>query len=69
MNPQTAKYFERFHEQAMTAKTEQLDHHARNLAAALAWPLVMFLPESRLRCISRVHWAGWSAYVLFRHPR
>lgn len=35
MNPQTAKYFERFHEQAMTAKTEQLDHHARNLAAAM----------------------------------
>lgn len=35
MNPETQKYFEAFHEKAMNAKAEQLEHHARELAAAM----------------------------------
>jgi SAM-dependent methyltransferase len=41
---------------------------SRNLLFAAAWPLFLLLPASRQKFTSRVHWLGWSAFVvLTRH--
>jgi SAM-dependent methyltransferase len=37
---------------------------SRNWMLAACWPLFFFLPSSRKRFTARVHWLGWSAYVV-----
>jgi SAM-dependent methyltransferase len=39
---------------------------SRNWLFAATWPLFMFLPESRRKITARVHWIGWSAYLIAR---
>jgi SAM-dependent methyltransferase len=39
---------------------------SRNWLFAASWPLFMFLPESRRKITARVHWLGWSAYLIAR---
>jgi len=41
---------------------------SRNWLFAAAWPLFAFLPASRKKFTSRVHWLGWSAYLIARRP-
>lgn len=41
---------------------------SRNLFFAALWPFFMFLPPSRQRCTARIHWLGWSAYLVARKP-
>jgi SAM-dependent methyltransferase len=37
---------------------------SRNWLFAAAWPLLFFTAESRPRFTARVHWGGWSAYLI-----
>ena len=41
---------------------------SRNWLFAAAWPLLVFLPPSRKKFTARVHWVGWSAYLIARRP-
>lgn len=41
---------------------------SRNWLLAAAYPLFFFLPASRKKFIARVHWLGWSAYLIARRP-
>lgn len=41
---------------------------SRNWLFAAAWPLLMFLPPSRKKFTARVHWLGWSAFLIARRP-
>jgi SAM-dependent methyltransferase len=52
---------------AVKAGLETLDSGtSRNLIFAAAWPLYFFLPASRQKFTSRVHWLGWSTYLIAR---
>jgi SAM-dependent methyltransferase len=37
---------------------------SRNWLFAASWPLLMFAPSSRKRFTARVHWGGWSAFMI-----
>ena len=39
---------------------------SRNWVFAASYPLFMFLPPSRQKFTARVHWIGWSAYLIAR---
>jgi SAM-dependent methyltransferase len=41
---------------------------SRNWLFAAAWPLLCWLPSSRKKFTARVHWLGWSAYLVARRP-
>jgi SAM-dependent methyltransferase len=41
---------------------------SRNWLFAASWPLYAFLPPSRRKYTARVHWLGWSAYLIARRP-
>jgi SAM-dependent methyltransferase len=41
---------------------------SRNWAFAAAWPLLAFLPPSRKKFTARVHWLGWSAFLVACRP-
>ena len=41
---------------------------SRNWLFAAAWPLFAVLPPSRKKFTSRVHWLGWSAFLIARRP-
>lgn len=41
---------------------------SRNLLFAATWPLFAFLPASRKKFTARLHWLGWSAYLIARRP-
>lgn len=41
---------------------------SRNWLFAAAYPLLMLAPASRKKYTSRVHWLGWSAYVIALRP-
>ena len=41
---------------------------SRNWLFAAAWPLWAFLPPSRKKFTARVHWLGWSAFLIARRP-
>jgi len=41
---------------------------SRNWIFAAAHPLFCLLPESRKKFTARVHWIGWSAYLIARQP-
>lgn len=42
---------------------------SRNWLFALSYPLFYFLPASRQKFTSRIHWIGWSAYLTAEQPR
>jgi len=42
---------------------------ARNWLFAATWPFFMFLPESRKKITARLHWLGWSAYLIARRGK
>lgn len=41
---------------------------SRNWLFAAAWPLLALLPPSRKKFTARVHWLGWSAFLIARRP-
>jgi len=41
---------------------------SRNWLFAAAWPWFVFLPPSRKKFTARVHWLGWSAFLVARRP-
>ncbi len=41
---------------------------SRNWLFAASWPLSAVLPPSRKKFTARVHWLGWSAYLVARCP-
>jgi SAM-dependent methyltransferase len=41
---------------------------SRNWLFAASYPLYLFLPPSRRKYTARVHWLGWSAYLVARRP-
>ena len=41
---------------------------SRNWLFAALWPLFILLPASRQKFTARVHWLGWSAYLIARRP-
>lgn len=41
---------------------------SRNWLFAAAHPLFLCLPPSRKKCTARVHWLGWSAYLIAQRP-
>ncbi len=41
---------------------------SRNWLFAAAHPLLCFVPASRQRFTARVHWLGWSAYLIAERP-
>jgi len=41
---------------------------SRNWLFAAAHPFFAFLPESRKKFTARIHWTGWSAYLVLRRP-
>jgi len=41
---------------------------SRNWVFAAAWPVFVFLGPSRKKFTARVHWIGWSAYLIARRP-
>lgn len=41
---------------------------SRNWLFAAAHPFFCLLPESRKKFTARVHWIGWSAYLIARQP-
>ena len=41
---------------------------SRNWLFAAAWPVFVFLPPSRKKLTARVHWLGWSAFLIARRP-
>lgn len=42
---------------------------SRNWLFAASWPVLMFAPSSRKRFTARVHWGGWSAFMIAEKPR
>jgi 2-polyprenyl-3-methyl-5-hydroxy-6-metoxy-1,4-benzoquinol methylase len=42
---------------------------SRNWIFAASWPLFALLPASRQKFTAKVHWVGWSAYLIAHHPR
>jgi len=42
---------------------------SRNWLFAASWLALMFLPSSRKRFTARIHWGGWSAYLIAEKPR
>lgn len=41
---------------------------SRNWLFALAYPLFFFLPASRKKFTAKIHWIGWSAYLIAEKP-
>ena len=41
---------------------------SRNLLFALAYPFYYFLPASRQKFTAKIHWIGWSAYLIAQKP-
>ena len=41
---------------------------SRNWLFAASYPLFWFLPASRKKFTARIHWLGWSAYLIARRP-
>lgn len=41
---------------------------SRNWLFAAAHPVLTFFPESRKKFTARVHWLGWSAYLIAQRP-
>ncbi|XOV69451.1 MAG: class I SAM-dependent methyltransferase [Verrucomicrobiota bacterium] len=41
---------------------------SRNWMFAAAWPLYKWMPASRQKFTSQIHWIGWSAYLIARKP-
>ena len=41
---------------------------SRSWFLAAAYPLFIFLPASKRKFTARVHWLGWSAYLVARRP-
>ena len=41
---------------------------SRNWLFAAAWPVLALFPSSRKKFTARVHWIGWSAYLIGRRP-
>lgn len=41
---------------------------SRNWLFAASYPVFVFLPPSRKKLTARVHWVGWSAYLIARRP-
>ncbi|MEY2427943.1 MAG: hypothetical protein QOJ40_828 [Verrucomicrobiota bacterium] len=41
---------------------------SRNWLFAAAWPLLACFPPSRKKFTARIHWLGWSAYLIARRP-
>jgi SAM-dependent methyltransferase len=41
---------------------------SRNWLFALAYPFFAFLPPSRQKFTSKIHWIGWSAYLIAEQP-
>jgi SAM-dependent methyltransferase len=41
---------------------------SRNWLFAASWPLYTLMPPSRKKYTARVHWLGWSAYLVARRP-
>jgi SAM-dependent methyltransferase len=41
---------------------------SRSWLLAAAYPAFVFLPASRKKFTARVHWLGWSAYLIVRRP-
>jgi hypothetical protein len=41
---------------------------SRNWLFAATWPLFIFLPASRKKFTARLHWLGWSAYLIAIQP-
>ena len=41
---------------------------SRNWLFAATYPLFLFMPASRQKFTARVHWLGWSAYLIARRP-
>jgi SAM-dependent methyltransferase len=41
---------------------------SRNWLFAASYPLYVLLPASRQKFTARVHWLGWSAYLIARRP-
>ena len=41
---------------------------SRNWLFAAAYPFFLLLPSSRKKFTARVHWLGWSAYLIARRP-
>ncbi len=41
---------------------------SRNWLFAATWPFLAFLPQSRRRLTARLHWLGWSAYLIVKRP-
>jgi SAM-dependent methyltransferase len=41
---------------------------SRNWLFAAAYPLLKLMPSSRQKFTARVHWLGWSAYLIARRP-
>jgi SAM-dependent methyltransferase len=42
---------------------------SRNLLFAASWPVLMFFPSSRKRFTAKVHWGGWSAFLIAEKGR
>lgn len=42
---------------------------SRNWLFALSYPFFYFLPASRQKFTARIHWIGWSAYLIAEQPR
>jgi SAM-dependent methyltransferase len=56
-------------DQARAAGLESLaSGTSRNWLFAAAHPLLLFMPPSRKKFTARVHWLGWSAYLVARRP-
>ncbi|MCX6928332.1 MAG: hypothetical protein NT154_34755, partial [Verrucomicrobia bacterium] len=56
-------------QQARDVGLEVLDAGiSRNWFFAATYPLFLFLPPSRQKFTARVHWLGWSAYLIARRP-
>jgi ubiquinone/menaquinone biosynthesis C-methylase UbiE len=54
---------------ARGARLEVLDSGiSRNWLFATAYPLLFFMPESRKKLTARLHWIGWSAFLIARRP-
>jgi 2-polyprenyl-3-methyl-5-hydroxy-6-metoxy-1,4-benzoquinol methylase len=41
---------------------------SRNLLFAAAYPLLAILPLTRKRYVAKLHWLGWSAYLIAEKP-
>jgi SAM-dependent methyltransferase len=56
-------------QQAQAAGLEVLaSGTSRNWLFAATWPLYLFLPPSRKKFTARVHWLGWSAFLVAHRP-